>query len=231
MKICVFTDIHGNLESLNLLMQTNDFKTSDLKICLGDAVVMGPYPNECCEALLKNDCIWLMGNHDCYIANGLPEEEYKFFKPDKIAHQNYMRSIIKNEHKEIMKNLPKDYLINIGAKKLYFTHYIWETCNNVIDNPNVPTVENISQIYKNINADYIFYGHEHHFSHFKDTSKEYICVGSLGMVHPGHYTIIEAENNTIKIKHKTINFNLEKYKQDILNSNYPRAEKYTKFFN
>ena len=43
MKICVFTDIHGNLDAFKLLMQTEDFKSADLKICLGDAVVMGPY--------------------------------------------------------------------------------------------------------------------------------------------------------------------------------------------
>jgi len=50
------------------------------------------------------------------------------------------------------------------------------------------------------------------------------------MVHPGHYTVIETKENSIKIENKTINFNLGKYKQDILNSNYPRAEKYVKFF-
>ena len=231
MKICVFTDIHGNMDAFNNLMQTTDFKTADIKICLGDAVVMGPYPNECCEALIKNNCIWLMGNHDSYIVNGLPEEEHKFFKPDKIAHQDYMRSVIKDEYKNIMKDLPKDYSINIGNKKLYFTHYIWESWDNVIDNPEVPTIENISKIFKDIEADYLFYGHEHHFSHFKDSQKEYICVGSLGMVHPGHYTIIETDNDNIKITHKNIIFNIEKYKQDILNANYPRAEKYTKFFN
>ena len=74
MKACVFTDIHANLDALNKLISTNDFKNSDVKICLGDAVVMGPFPNECCKALLDNNCIWLMGNHDSYIANGLPEE-------------------------------------------------------------------------------------------------------------------------------------------------------------
>ena len=212
-------------------MDSSDFKIADLKICLGDAVVMEPYPNECCKTLLDNNCIWLMGNHDSYIANGLLEEEYKFFKQDKIAHQDYMRKVIKDEYKEIMKNLPKDYSVNVENKKLYFTHYIWETWDNVIDNPKVPTLKDISEIYKNINADYIFYGHEHHFSHLKDKEKEYICVGSLGMLHPSHYTIIETGDNNIKIEHKTITYDLEKFKKDILSANYPRAEKYTKFFN
>lgn len=231
MKICIFTDIHGNLDAFNLLMQTEDFKTADLKICLGDAIVMGPFPNECCEALLHNNCIWLMGNHDSYIGYGLPEEEYKYFKPDKIAHQNYMRNIIKDKYKNIMKNLPKDYSIMIGDKTLYFTHYIWETENKVIDNPEIPTEENISQIFSHISADYVFYGHEHTFSHLKHNNKEYVCIGSLGMTHPGHYTIIETNEDKIKIEHKTINFDLDKYKSDILKANYPRAKKYVEFFN
>ena len=55
-------------------------------------------------------------------------------------------------------------------------------------------------------------------------------MGSLGMVYPGHYTIIEIDKNNIQIMHKSINFDLNKYKQDILFANYPRAEKYAKFF-
>lgn len=230
MKICIFTDIHANLDALIKLMDTNDFKNSDVKICLGDAVVMGPFPNECCKALLDNNCIWLMGNHDSYIANGLPEEEYKYFKQDKIDHQNYMREVVEDKYKQIMKNLPKEYVINAGDKKLYFTHYMWETWDNVIDNPETPTAENISDIFKEVEADYIFYGHEHHASHFKRDNKELVCVGALGMVYPGHYTIVDIVGNNIQITHKTISFDLGKYKQDILSANYPRAEKYVKFF-
>ena len=231
MKICVFTDIHANLYALNKLINTDDFKNSDFRICLGDTVVMGPSPNECCKILLDNNCIWIMGNHDSYIANGLPEEEYQFFSQDKIDHQNYMRSLISENYKQVMKNLPKEHMICVGNKKLYFTHYIWETWDNVIDSPKTPTPENISNVFKEVDADYIFYGHEHHASHFKYENKEFICVGSLGMVYPGHYSIIELDEVNIKITHKTINYNLEKYTSDILKANYPRAEKYVKFFN
>ena len=45
MKICVFSDIHGNYDSLRLLLDSEDFKNADIRICLGDIVVMGPYPN------------------------------------------------------------------------------------------------------------------------------------------------------------------------------------------
>lgn len=231
MKICVFADIHANFDALNKLFYTDDFKSSDVKICLGDVVINGPHPNECCKAVLDNNCIWLMGNRDSYIANGLPEEEYKHFKQDKIDHQNYMCSVVKDKYKQIMKNLPKKHLITIGGKKLYFTHYIWETWDNVVDTPEIPTAENIADIFKDVDADYIFYGHEHHASHFKGHNKEFVCVGSLGMIYPGHYTIVDIDENDIHISHKTINFDLDEFKQDILSANYPQAEEYVKSFN
>ena len=231
MKICVFSDVHGNYDSLRLLVDSADFKNADMRICLGDAVVMGPYPNECIKTILDNNCVWIMGNHDSYIANGLPQEELNNFKPDKINHQNYMRNIIKNEYKELMKNLPKEYRLEVNGKKMHFTHYIWETWDNVIDNPDCPNIENISDIFSDIDANYIFYGHEHSFSHFKDSRKEYICVGSLGMKHPGHYSIVDVdEYGNINIVHKVIKFDLDKYKKDVLEANYPRSEKYAKFF-
>ena len=83
---------------------------------------MGPFPNECCKALLDNNCIWLMGNHDSYIANGLPKEELQNFKPDKIAHQDYMRGIIKSEFKE--KNKAGAIIIYIIATACIITSII-----------------------------------------------------------------------------------------------------------
>lgn len=231
MKIIVFSDAHGNFDALVKLSETEDFKTADKRVFLGDAVVMGPFSNECCEFLLKNDCVWILGNHDSYVAHGLPEEEFQYFKPDKIAHQAYVANLVLEKYKTIIKTLPKEYEISLGNKKLYFTHYVWETWNNVVDNPEESNLEDISKIFKDIDADFIVYAHEHHFSHFKDKNKEYVCVGSIGMVYPGHYTLIEIDDMfNVDFQHKTIDFDLRKFKQDILKENYPRAEKYAGFF-
>lgn len=230
-KICVFTDIHGNYDALSLLVDCDDFKNADLRICLGDVVIMGPNPNECIETVLGNDCIWLKGNHDSYIAHGLPKEELKAFNEGKKAHQKYMSNLIKKEYKRIMKKLPKCYILEVNNKKMYFTHYIWKKKNNVVDCPETPTLENVSNIFKEIEADYIFYGHEHTFSHFKDLQKEYICIGSLGLKYPGHYSIIDIdERGEINIIHKIINFDINKYKDKILKAGYPRSEKCVEFF-
>ena len=51
------------------------------------------------------------------------------------------------------------------------------------------------------------------------------------MKHPGHYSIVDVdEYGNINIVHKVIKFDLDKYKKDVLEANYPRSEKYAKFF-
>ena len=47
MKILVFSDVHGNLNALNALIETKDFKTADKIIFLGDVVFGASRPNEC----------------------------------------------------------------------------------------------------------------------------------------------------------------------------------------
>ena len=227
MKICVFTDVHGNVDALKMLMKTNDFQQADMRIFLGDVAVMGPFGEECCKLVVESGCIWLLGNHDSYISHGLPARLN--FSESKKAHQKYIRDRISENYKELMKKLPKKYTISHNGKTLLFVHYLWEDEEMVVDNPDNPNLEKVEKIFGKLDADYIFFGHEHAFSHFKGNGKEYICVGSLGMKHPGSYSVITLDDE-IKIEHKEIDFDLDKFKNDILSAGYPRAEKYIKFF-
>jgi len=65
MRLMIFSDIHGNLESLQTVLRDAATRNVHRSICLGDLVGYGPYPNECIELVrsLKN-CRCLAGNHD-----------------------------------------------------------------------------------------------------------------------------------------------------------------------
>ncbi|HHD56957.1 MAG TPA: hypothetical protein ENK89_04690, partial [Desulfobulbaceae bacterium] len=65
MRLMVFSDIHGNLEALQNVLEDASRKKVHRSIRLGDLVGYGPYPNECIELVrsLKN-CRCLAGNHD-----------------------------------------------------------------------------------------------------------------------------------------------------------------------
>ena len=61
----IFSDIHGNLEALQSVLNDAAHRDVHRSICLGDLVGYGPYPNECIQLVrgLKN-CRCIAGNHD-----------------------------------------------------------------------------------------------------------------------------------------------------------------------
>jgi len=65
LKIGVFSDVHANLPALLAVL---DFllheQGVDFLVCAGDVVGYGPYPNECCNALMLNNVETIMGNHE-----------------------------------------------------------------------------------------------------------------------------------------------------------------------
>lgn len=70
-RICIFSDIHGNLPALKAVLKEATKQNVDSYIFLGDLVGYGPYPQECIDqvrALPKIKC--LRGNHDQMIATG-----------------------------------------------------------------------------------------------------------------------------------------------------------------
>lgn len=232
MKILVYTDVHGNLYALNKLQHSKDYNDADLRVFLGDAVMMCPYPNECLENIWKSGDLFLLGNHDSYCAYGLPKEEFAYFKADKKKHQSYMRKKTLHKYIEKLKTMPKDYIFEIDDKKFFFTHYAWETEKLVMDDPddpNAPT-EKTGVLFKDVNADYIIFGHNHKPAQFDYMGKHFICVGSLGMKYPGHYIVINIEKGIVDIQRKILYFDVEKIKQDMLEENYPRAIGYSKWF-
>lgn len=64
MKYFLFSDIHGNLEALSVVLAQIKEVAPDKIICLGDVVGYGPNPNECVQLVHEHAEITIMGNHD-----------------------------------------------------------------------------------------------------------------------------------------------------------------------
>ncbi|MBI5426816.1 MAG: metallophosphoesterase family protein [Nitrospinae bacterium] len=74
----VFSDVHGNLESLETFVQISGSIVHDKKVCLGDIVGYGADPNPCVEWVKENVDIVLGGNHD-YAA--VEKTDVSYFNP------------------------------------------------------------------------------------------------------------------------------------------------------
>lgn len=69
-KICVLSDIHGNLAAFEAVLARLDELGVDTIYSLGDTVGYGPQPVECMQLARKRCAVMLMGNHEFAAYNG-----------------------------------------------------------------------------------------------------------------------------------------------------------------
>ncbi len=72
MRTALISDIHSNLEALQVVLSDVGSAGVDRVLCLGDVVGYGPNPRECIDSLGSCD-LYILGNHDY----ALLEESYQ----------------------------------------------------------------------------------------------------------------------------------------------------------
>jgi diadenosine tetraphosphatase ApaH/serine/threonine PP2A family protein phosphatase len=64
LKRAIISDIHGNIEALQVVLEDIDREKVDVVFCLGDIVGYGPNPCECVKLVRDRCSLVLLGNHD-----------------------------------------------------------------------------------------------------------------------------------------------------------------------
>ncbi len=64
MRRALISDIHGNLEALEVVLEDIKSQKVDEIFCLGDVIGYGPNPRECIDRVMENSQMTLLGNHD-----------------------------------------------------------------------------------------------------------------------------------------------------------------------
>src|SRR5262245_14185039 len=94
-RIVVLTDIHGNLPALEAIIDQTKRIGYDALFHTGDAIGIGPYPGECLEILVSlANGYCLMGNHDAWFVNGLPQPQPEWMSDGEVQHQLWTHAAI-----------------------------------------------------------------------------------------------------------------------------------------
>ena len=64
MRRALISDIHGNLEALEVVLDDIKAQGIDEIFCLGDVIGYGPNPRECIDRVMEHCRMTLLGNHD-----------------------------------------------------------------------------------------------------------------------------------------------------------------------
>lgn len=76
MRYGILSDVHGNLEALEVALAHLDAEGVDDFIFLGDAVGYGPNPDEVCTLLRQRCSYSVIGNHDAALVGRLDYRDY-----------------------------------------------------------------------------------------------------------------------------------------------------------
>lgn len=208
MKIGIISDLHANLPALQVILKHFEQEQCDVIYCLGDNIAIGPYPFECLILLLSLPNIkFVRGNHEEYFIEGIPPQ---MNEGEKI-HQQWVGHQLNKSLKERLTQFPYILKECIEGVQVAFVHYALhssrfpKTFKPIQKNI---TAEILNELFKELEADVIFYGHEHQDSQIKG-EKHYINVGSSGCTKTAqtHCTIVnfKANNYSIKIDHLDYN--------------------------
>ena len=115
MILPVISDIHGNLDALEMVLEKID---SDRIMCCGDIVGYYTQPNECIEKLRKLKAISVTGNHDLACVTGDVNE----FNPYAKEAMDWTRKVIKDSNVEFLRNLKRKIQIKINNVNIMMVH-------------------------------------------------------------------------------------------------------------
>lgn len=83
MKYGIISDIHSNLEALNIVL--NEMENVDEFICTGDIVGYGANPNYCIKRIKDINCKSIAGNHDFGAINKLDINYFNYAAREAIV--------------------------------------------------------------------------------------------------------------------------------------------------
>lgn len=219
MKVAIFSDIHGNLQALEKIIEDIKKQNIDKIICLGDVIGIGPNPRECLEAVINNEIEMILGNHELYYLYGTKIEE------DEINHHNWIKEQLNEECYKYLKQQP----LKIEFNNMLFEHFFIDENRmsfypfydlNILKNQEL--IENMC----NSNYEKIFIGHEHKPLEVNNL----ICTGSSGCTKDNitNYIIIDTNNNYYEKKY--LNYDRNKFVEILKSKQYPDREIISKIF-
>lgn len=152
MRIAVISDIHGNIEAFESVLQDIDSSDIDFIVNLGDSIGYGPNPNEVIKLLQKRDILNTLGNHE----HAVLDENFRFF-----LKENARKSIEQTLRYLTPTSLSylKKLLVNHHFKEAIFVHGCPPSSYEIYLNYlSLREIKNVFNSYRNQMA---FVGHTH----------------------------------------------------------------------
>ena len=118
MKLCVFSDIHGNRLFFEAILQTWDKNGYDQYVFLGDAAGYFPDGVWVLDWLQENDIRCVRGNHDAMLTGAIPITANK----DEVYQIHDTQQLMRKKHLDFIQSWPDTMEEKMDGINLFFVH-------------------------------------------------------------------------------------------------------------
>lgn len=209
MKLAVITDVHANLPALQAALRAIKQEGYDLLVHTGDVIAIGPFPAESLDLLLNTpNTRFVIGNHDDWFANGLPQPQPPWMSDGEVAHQQWTHAQIDPSLQAVVAQWP--FMLNLefeGVQTTFVHYWLDSSSRNFGRFINQPTATDLDQVFAEPPSRLFFYGHNHQFWDVTGLAR-YVNPGSLGCFERpvARYTIGEFMNGQFHIVHQQVHY-------------------------
>jgi predicted phosphodiesterase len=115
MRYAIISDIHGNAEALQAVLNDISNRSIDSIVCLGDIVGYYPDPEVCIELVKQNADLCVAGNHDYAAIGRIDTQNFTYYA---FAAMEWTKQNLSENDKEFLRSLP----LTIEKDNMFFTH-------------------------------------------------------------------------------------------------------------
>ncbi len=152
MHVAVISDVHGNLEALEVVLRDAKEWGADEIWCLGDTVGYGPDPEACLQRVRREARLIIPGNHDYAVLGKISVDD---FNPDARRAILWTREQLSEESRTFLAGLPErrvegeftlvhgsprhpiwEYVLSLAVATVNFSHFDTKYC--LIGHSHIP---------------------------------------------------------------------------------------------
>ena len=232
MKIGIITDIHNNIVALQSVMAKLNEAGCDRILCCGDILGIGPCPEETVSYVRAiPNLLSVSGNHEDYLLAGM--DRARHLGEGEKDHHHWEHAQLSEESIAFLKGLPKRLDLHYEGFRIALLHFVMDEEGHYIRYKKNPSPEDLKEMFCDVDADIILYGHDHARTICK-ADKFYINVGSLGCPIPdgniARAGILTLENGRAEVEPLDIPYDVDSVLALIDELDYPDAEVVKKYF-
>lgn len=176
-RLAVLTDVHANLPALTAALAAIAAEGVTALVHTGDAIGIGPYPAETLDRLLHTPGMRLvMGNHDAWFAEGLPDPRPPSMGEGELGHLRWVHAQLEPSLRRVVAGWP--WVVEEG--RIAFLHDGLAASGDGFA-PVVPEsgAADLDRLFAGYDASVVGYGHHHPRADTTGRAR-YVNPGALG---------------------------------------------------